>query len=542
MKINVWGLTVQLSVMLVACMLSGCEQKGNFKNLPEYYAVQMSKGDSWSIIDKDGKVVVKEEYPAEAEISNIYDGVFWVKQDDKYQLFSIENPKKPVIDEEFTSVTTFQGGRSAVANPNYPIRIINPKGETVATLSKDIESCMMFTDDGYALVRNHDYKWGLINADGKEVLKTEYFSITILGEGEVLVTKNIDDKKLLIMDTQGKKLGEIDRQKYDMRSYTLSEGKLLVTLKDETNGPTIVLDKTGKKLFEIKKAKSCEGYYDGGYLVIGNGEGKFGIVNDKGEIVIRQKYDGLVNIGNGEFYAKKGDKVGVINASDEAIVEFEYEDWGYIMSTNYMLHDASGYVIVNKEGKELISFEEYGSVMFSSYFAQYVDIDGIVDALVKCIEEYESAETAEQMAKKNNWDIEQAHHAVYCTMNHRIGTQVNAELKVYFDGNVAEEKFHEEKVNDGWFTTTNMVSDGWQWTNVVPNGIDGDIVPSGLGVSTHDFFEQVLGKLEKGREKQPDGTFKKRVKSGGYVIDVLTKLEDDGEKLHLNMLFRKVIK
>lgn len=542
MKINVRGLTVLLSVMLVACMLSGCEQKGNLKKLPEYFAVQMSKGDSWSIIDKDGKVVVKEEYPAEAEISDIYDGVFWVKQDDKYQLFSIENPKKPVIDEEFTSVTTFQGGRSAVANPNYPIRIINPKGETVATLSKDIESCMMFTDDGYALVRNHDYKWGLINADGKEVLKTEYFSITILGEGEVLVTKNVDDKKLLIMDTQGKKLGEIDRQKYDMRSYTLSEGKLLVTLKDEEKGPTIVLDKTGKKLFEIKKAKSCEGHYEGGYLVIGNGEGNFGIVNDKGEIVIRQKYDGLVNIGNGEFYAKKGDKVGVINASDETIVEFEYEDWGYIMSANYMLHDASGYIIVNKDGKELVSFEEYGSVMFSSYFAQYVDIDGIVDTLVKCIEKYEVAETAAQMAKKYNWDIEQAHHAVYCTMNHRIGTQVNAELKVYFDGNVAEEKFHEEKVNDGWFTTTNMVSDGWQWTNAVPNGIDGDIVPSGLGVSTHDFFEQVLGKLEKGREKQPDGTFKKRVKSGGYVIDVLTKLEEDGEKLHLNMLFRKVIK
>lgn len=34
---------------------------------------------------------------------------------------------------------------------------------------------------------------------------------------------------------------------------------------------------------------------------------------------------------------------------------------------------------------------------------------------------------------------------------------------IYFNDNIKTEKFHEETTNDGWFESTNIVSDGTEW-------------------------------------------------------------------------------
>ena len=69
----------------------------------------MYKGDNWSIIDKNGKEIVKDKYAPESQFSHISvsDGVYWVKQDDKWQLFSIDQPKKPLMDEVFSWVCKY---------------------------------------------------------------------------------------------------------------------------------------------------------------------------------------------------------------------------------------------------------------------------------------------------------------------------------------------------------------------------------------------------------------------------------------------------
>ena len=221
--------TVQtvVGVMLLALVLGSCGgKKRNNKNF-DYLPVQMTKGDSWSIIDKDGKEVVKEEYPSDAVLSLIYDGVFWVKQGDKYQLYSIDDPKKPIIDEEFSRATDFAAGVAVVSNPNQQIRIINTSGNTVATLGKDIKRCWAFNENGYAIIVDANNKCGIVDVKGNIVVKPIYADMWKVPEDLILVKKGDDDKKILIIDMEGTKQGEINQEKYDILNWQINEEKLL---------------------------------------------------------------------------------------------------------------------------------------------------------------------------------------------------------------------------------------------------------------------------------------------------------------------------
>ena len=169
-------------VVMAALALGGCG-KSNARNL-KYLVVQMEEGSSWSIIDKDGNVVVEEEYPASSVISDIYEGVYWVKSGNKYQLFSIDNPKKPLVDEEFDDVADFKDyDLTFVSVHNKPIRIINTKGKTVATLPKSVKRCYSFSKEGYALYMDKNEKWGVMNDKGKTIVKPTYAATGLLNEG-----------------------------------------------------------------------------------------------------------------------------------------------------------------------------------------------------------------------------------------------------------------------------------------------------------------------------------------------------------------------
>ena len=245
--------------LFAIALVSSCSNKENNETNYEYLAVQMAKGDSWSIIDKDGKEVVKEEYPSDASISSINEKTYWVKTDGKYQLYNLSDPKKPVIEEEFTRATRFVSGVAVVSNPNQQIRIINTKGKTIATLGKDIKKCYEFTVNGYAIIENADDLRGIIDNKGNIVIRPTYVLLNISNDNIVWAQKNKDDKVLLTMDIKGKKLGEISTDKYELLTYAYHEEKILVKETNNNDGYLIVMDKAGKKLFNIKSKEKFMG-------------------------------------------------------------------------------------------------------------------------------------------------------------------------------------------------------------------------------------------------------------------------------------------
>lgn len=527
-------------LMLVA--LSCCKKESKSPFNFDYVPVQMSKGSNWSILDKDGKEVVKEEYPADAEISMIRDDVYWVKTNDKCQLFSIDSPKKPLSDEEFTRVTLFNAGVAAVSNPNQQIRIIDTNGKTVATLPKTIKKCWAFSIEGYAVFMDSNNKVGLLDKTGSVVVAASYSDMMVdIYDGLTLAQKSKDDKKWIVINMKGEKLGEIDSEKYYLLNHTISEGKIIVRDNDNEDGPSIVLDKTGKKLFEIRKAQEKYGappFLDG-YVTFTNADNKCGVVDDEGEEIIRPKYDGLYNIGNSEFCAMKGDKWGIINEKDETILDFDYAGDCLKMGNNYLIRDASGWVLIGKDKKEITSCDKIKAGAASNY-AEYVDIDGIGNALMKNIEEWEQPMTASAFAKMKSLTIDDYHYSRSISIKTNIDDKVTGTLSLNYEDYVAEEKTHVEQVNDGWFTYNKTVSDGWGWTSAMPRNISGSFsLSENAGIDIKLLYNYLREHLVKDRKKISDEIFSKNVKMGGKNVECRINCGIVGENISLNISYHQ---
>ena len=529
-------------VIALAMTLVSCEEKSNSWLSFDYLPVQMSKDANWSIIDKNGNEVVKEEYPADAEVSLIQDGVYWVKTNGKCQLFSIDSPKKPITEEEFTSVTIFNAGFAAVSNPNQQIRIIDTKGKTVATLPASVKKCWSFSDEGFAVFMDSHDKVGILDNRGTIAVPASYSTMMVeMNDGLTLAQKNKDDKLWIVINMRGEKIGEINTEKYHLLNGSIQEGKIIVRDESNEDGPTIVLDKTGKRLFEIRKAREKYGSasYIDGYLTFMNADNKCGVSDDKGEEVIRPKYDFLMNLGNGEFAAQKGDKWGVVNEKDETILEFDYEEGCLKMGSNYFIKDTGGWVMVSKDKKEITSCDAIGTGA-TSRFVEYVDIDGISNAILKTIEDWEEPMTAAECAKMNSLQPDDYHYSREISLNSNIDNKVFYTLDINFDEYIVEEKTHEEQVNDGWFTYNRTVSDGWGWTSAIPRRISGSFsLSDDTGIDANLLYDSLCERLAKGRKRVSDDTFSKNVKTDSRTVESRIGCSLSGDKISIEISYHQ---
>ena len=532
-------LLAQKMVCALAAVLlfSGCGKKNRSEFSFDYLAVQMTKGDSWSIIDKNGKEVVKEEYPEDACLSLIYDGVYWVKSNGKYQLYSVDSPKKPLSDAEYTRATSFHAGVAAVSIPNQPIRIADTKGNTI-TLSKDIKRCYAFTEDGYAVFLNKDNMKGVLDVKGNIVIKAVYEELETPSDGLVLAMKKRDDKTCIILDMKGNKQGEINFDKYRILNKGFSEGKIIVRNANDEKSHLIVLDKTGKKLFEIKKAVGRYGSqsYIDGYLVFEHDGGKFGVVNDKGEVVIRAKYEDMANYGDGVFAAKKGKKWGIINEKDETIIDFDYDDLGGMLGDNYIMVDGQSFSIVGKDNREVTSCDVI-DFAFSQY-AEYIDIEGLTNSLTELFESFEQKQTASKAAEEYALSIDDYHYQRYISRPINIDGKITGNFNLWFENNLAEEIIHQEQVNDGWFTYTRTVSDGWQWSSAIISSINGELTIDET-VSAADLYQALCRQLASGRKKIGEGIYSKNVKINGKTLECRTTLATSDNQISFEMSFNQ---
>ena len=531
----------KLGLLAIAALaMTGCDKVSESENV-EYVAVQMSKGDNWSIVDKTGKEIVREEYPPESEFSHISvnDGVYWVKQDGKWQLFSISQPKNPLIDEEFRWATDFNCGVAAVSNPNQPIRIIDTKGKVVARLTKEVAACSGFADGGHAVFQTQAGTYGILGKNGKVVLPSEYGYIYHLLKDYLIVRRAGEENRLLILDFKGKRLGEIDEKKYNLISAD-DEGRILVREDNNAEGPVIVLDKTGRKKFDIRKSEWHYGeYYWDGYLVFANSDHKYGVADDKGETVIRPKYSSMHHLGQGYFAAMKNDKWGIVDAKDETVVDFEYTGAApYCVGDLFLMLDGSSWSLIGSDGKEVNGFDQCVLYSQADAFAQYIDVDRLADGVVKAIEDLEQPLTAAQLAKKHDLSVNDYHYRSSAVLSVTVNSdQLSGNCTRRYDRSLAEERTHTEKVDDGWFTTTRTVSDGWHWSAAVPQYTTASLtLENAPGVEMALLRKAVEEKL-KHNHKYEDGNYSRNVNFGKQGMMVQTSLEWNTDYISINISY-----
>lgn len=465
------SLTFVCGLMLSSLFVS-CDSLGGQKdeNNVDYLAVQIDEDDSWSIIDAEGKVIVDREYDKDDKVSKIYDGgIYWVCSKDKYRLYSIDSPKKSLTDKEYDKVTEFREGRAFVSINGQPIIMIDEKGNHLKTLSKDV-AMVTSIHDGMVPFQNQEGLWGFLNKNGDVVIPAAYKNVHNFGCGVSCVYSGDDNKTVSLIDKKGNTIKTWNKEKYTP-CFIASEDKWGMTVDVKSDNPSVVyLDIKGNEVFgKVKGYERTDEFYSG-YAVIYNYTDDYAVINDKGEMVIRGgKYKSINNMGNGTFLAKKGDKCGVVDAEDNTLVKFDYDDYFYYrLGDNYIMKSGNYYVLVTPKGEEVkkAEFRNYSDLYL--VVAEYIDLQSVAEMFTRDVS------TKGLVLSNGRDDVASIANALDAKLDSCsnyddtfINTLTQGKWKVStemkFNRYIKNEKYHEEKVNDGWFETTNYVSDGYQW-------------------------------------------------------------------------------
>lgn len=344
---------------------------------------------------------------------------FILKQNNKFGV--IDTSGKILIESRFDSLIMPNPSKAIFIckNDNNAI-VLNDKDEEIfkeyknidAIRLKNIASDLMYEKS--VLKFESDGKYGLINLDGKQILKPDYNSIEGLSykEGELLVKK---DEKYGIVNIKGNELVKCEYDKISVDNYYTEENNYkyagyIVGIKTEegyrygyinVNGK-LLLDMQYNEISRITDIKDDKNIYlisakNGQYGLTKNGEEltdneyqsmtynpninvivvekskKYGVINLSGKVIVPIEYN-QIDINGMYMYATKEQGTVVFDSEgNEAkinvdLVKIKTENDNYIITINTK-NDETNYGVIDKQGKQIIE-EKYSYIeyLFKNYF------------------------------------------------------------------------------------------------------------------------------------------------------------------------------
>lgn len=204
---------------------------------------------------------------------------------------------------------------------------VNNLGNIVVNF--DYEDARDFKD-GFARVKKNG-RWGFIDISGKIVIPFKYENACPFNEGLAGVQQN---GKWGFVDTTGRIAVEI---KYEPKSlfealedHHFKNGYAAVWVSSDRGNYGVLIDKNGNVKTPTLKYARVSDYCDGlarvmvVYTKDGKREPKLGYINIYGEEIIKPQYSDADDFVNGYAIVAKDGKYGIINKSGNVVVDFKY--------------------------------------------------------------------------------------------------------------------------------------------------------------------------------------------------------------------------
>lgn len=472
---NVW---LKIQMCLLAAVLMSVSSCGDLLSSEEsrnhftYLAVQIEKDNNWSIMDAEGKIVVKEEYPKDNIISEITkSGVYWVKADKKYSLYSVDSSKKPLTSVEYDDVTTFADGRAFVSVLGEPIQMIDESGKVIKTLPEDISYVSVFSD-GLADFKSKD-KWGYLDTKGDIKIKAQYDVALYFSEGKAIV-RDENSSSSRVIDKKGKVMCRIDSPY--IAPFGFHDDVILAA--DWDNGCQIqYFDENGKvavkpsKKIKLRGLGSTEQSFFNGIAVAYNEEEEPGLIDKNGEFLIRcGKYKTLNHIGDGMIIAEnQNEKFGIIDKDENIIVPFEYTNGSqFFLGDYFVMGQGSAFILVDRDGYEVKKSDFSQWSKFKSTYVTFVNVKANVKAITELFttdgyKPLKGKDNAPAIAKEFNLNLDEFDMYSRIASKEMTVGDWDATAEVWTDRCMKTAKYHTEVQNDGWFSHENQVFDGYDW-------------------------------------------------------------------------------
>ena len=323
---------VMMIAMLLMTACSGSD-KATYQYKTQYLPVQLVGSEKWSLLDvNSGEVVAKDVFNRAP--SPVVGGMFYVMNDEgSYDYYDVSAPTQPVAGH-FGSATSFSDDGVAVCSRiGGPLCIIDRQGAVVKELPKEVSQCSMFAR-GMAAVQTDNGLWGYINTSGDTIVPATYNSVNLFlyDDYAFVVDGNQPNDSVLsfsVIDKSGKVMFTGSTAEYQPLQPYYMNGVLPVV-----KGDTIVcLDEDGKEVanpIDDKKEVEKAGYADfsrtpsGDYIVMK--DGKTGLVDKHGKVLVPIKHDNLIDINGERLIAVDGDVYYIVDRTGRPVGDVKFNN------------------------------------------------------------------------------------------------------------------------------------------------------------------------------------------------------------------------
>ena len=360
-----------------------------FKNFEEVSAIQLKElateipyeksvlkykeNGKYGIINFDGKKITKAIYN---NISNLpyKEGELLVEKDGKYGVISILGKnilpiqyKEIKVDEYYEAENAYRYSGYIVGNDTDKgtmYKYINCK-TNIETKSEyqDIKRIVDYEDkDKFYLIYEKDNKYGVIE-DENTIINNEYDNIEYDNLNQLFIVKK--DGKYGIVKLNGETLISCLYDEIDI------EGIYIYALKNEEQ---TIFNTSGEKI-EDQKYKSVYNVENTNYKITINDENKYGVLDENNNSIISNNYFYIGYLGNNYFVVSgQNGKNGIIDNKGDVILDTKYDTIEKIEDTN--LIDAveintNTITLFNNEMKELNKMSNANIFVEKNYIRIY---------------------------------------------------------------------------------------------------------------------------------------------------------------------------
>ena len=291
----------------------------------------------------------KMEYKSviELEHSTAYDAELLAPAlDEKTELWGYINLQGEwIISPSYEGANPFQGDYATVVDKYGDYTLINREGEVVledyelapvSHIGKVSEEGIMEISAKVSYDQTHTY----VNTEGADAVNSANVPIT---EGSAYETTKyfeiaspFKNGKAVVMRTTNATLAENGIDTYKETAYIIdAEGNSLATLPEGAD-------------------VDAAGFDNNMLLIFKTADGKYGLADEEGNIVISAIYDMISHCEGSLYLAKRGSLYGFINKEGKTVIDFIYKDALPFSEGLAAVYDGEGWGFINQKGEIVI--------------------------------------------------------------------------------------------------------------------------------------------------------------------------------------------
>lgn len=386
-----------LSLAAVA-LLTSCGKR----SAVEYIPFQEREDGRWGLVGTDGKVLFSEEFD---HMPTVATGGHFVVQtkDGRYEIYKAEE-KPTTVGGRYVDAGYYGDGLIPVAEEGQHVKYLDADGNEAFTLSKvdgkDVTGASVFADGRARFLAGGYY--GAVDTKGNVAIRPEYVKLQYCGEGKFLgVSKRYEQAlrddahekvKCSIIDADGEELATLSGKDIARLGDAFVDGALPAARERDGKEEWGLLDEKGQWLLEPSDRCCGIGSQQGDLFTFYDGD-KWGLMNHKGEVIIRAKYDNLYFAADGILLVRdvahdEDLPLYFIDTDDNRLGRDSYKSLlpFYDGKHAFAQYSKRSWILIDKKGERAeceADIYDLGYYTFGHDWVEsdYVDADAVVAAL-----------------------------------------------------------------------------------------------------------------------------------------------------------------